>query len=643
MLHFVREHARSKVIQVMLLGIVAVFIFWGVEAVVSGVNARTTAAWVDGTPIEAIEVARAESNMLQSFRRMAGDAMTKDFMKQLNIRQRALDELIDRRLLIAQAQELGLEISDKEVADVIVSTPAFEADGRFNPDVYRRALRGARLAPAEFEESQRESLLVGRLQAIVEDGIMITEAEARAELLAREEKRSLDFVKLTFADQTEGVVVEPAALAAWYEKHGKDFEEPEKAEIEYLAFGPDGFTEGILVEESEIGAAYEAGKEARFTQPEGRRARHILVTLKRGATKEESTAAREKVRGFVERIEKGEDFGAVAKEGSEDPGSKDKGGDLGFFERGRMVKPFEEAVFGLDVGEVSEIVETPFGLHVIKLEEVRDARTRELEEVREELTNELRHQKAIANAGVAAQAAHGEVKGGKDLAQVAAAGKLEVTRPGALAQNATLPGVGAAFPLWEKLWAAEAGALVEPIQAGETWVLARMIEKVPAHVPPLDEVRERVEGAYRRELAEAKVVELAAALLAAARKEGSLAKAAKAAGRKVETTKPFDAEGSHVEEIGGVPDLKQITFGLTKEKPLPEKTFVFGGDAFVVALDEIETPAADEEFAKKVETTQKEMEEATRREVFTSYVKDLKLAATIEIDRQVIDSLPEAR
>ncbi len=643
MLHFVREHARSKVIQVMLLAIVGVFVFWGVQAVVSGVNARTTAAWVDGTPIEAIEVSRAEYNMLQSFRRMAGDALTPDFMRQLNIRQRSLDELIDRRLLLAQARELGLEISDKEVADVIVAAPSFQADGRFNPEVYRRALRGARLAPAEFEETQRENLLVGRLQAIVEDGIMIPEAEARAELLAREEKRSLDFVKIAFSDHTEGVAVEPQALAAWYEKHGKDFEEPEKAEIELVAFGPEDFTEGIVVEEGAIAAAYEAAKELRFTQAEGRRARHILVPMKRGASKDESKAAREKMRGFAERIEKGEDFAAVAEEGSEDPGSRDKGGDLGFFERGRMVRPFEDAVWELEVGEVSEIVETPFGLHLIKLEEIRDARTRELDEVREQITSELRRQKAVENAGVAAKATHAEIKDGKNLAQVAEAGKLDVSRPGALARNATLPGIGSAFPVWEKLWAAEAGATVEPIQAGETWVIARLVKKIPAHVPPLAAVRERAEGAYRRERAEAKVVELASALLAEARKAGSLATAAKATGQKVETTKPFDAEGSHVEEIGGVPDLKQIVFGLTREKPLPEKTFVFGGDAFVVALDEIETPAADEDFTRKVETTRTEMEEATRREVFAAYVKDLKLKAKIEIDRQVIDALPEAR
>ncbi len=641
MLHVVRKHARSKVIWVVVAMIIGVFVFWGVDAVVSGVGARTTVAWVDGSPVESMEVARAEYNLLQSYRKMMGDALTPDFEKQLNVRQRALDGLIDRQLLLARARQMGLEIGDKELADTIVTTPGFEADGRFNADVYRRALRGARMTPVEFEEARRADLIVGRLQAVVEDGLFVRPDMARAELLAREEKRRLDFVKVVFSDFTESIKIDPEALVTWYAGHGKDFEEPEKAEIEFIAFGPEVFLEGVEIEEAAVADVYEKGRETKFFQPAARRARHILVRVPEDAKDEDRKAAREKIDDFAKRITGGEDFAVVATAGSEDPGSAPKGGDLGFFEPGRMVKPFEEAASKLEVGEVSEVVETPFGLHLIKLEEVREARTREFVEVREEIVTELRQSRAGEKAQEAAGSAQADIKSGKTIDEVATARQAKVSRPGPLARNAALPELGSSFPFWEKLWAADAGVMVEPAKVGESWVLARLIEKIPAQVPPLADVRERVEGAYRRELAEAKALETAKALLAAAISPGSLAAAAKAADLELETTEPFDAEGEYVPEIGGIPDLKSITFGLSMEKPLPAKTFVFGGDAFVVALGAIELPEDDEAFAKKIETTRTEMQKAMRGEVFDDYVEELKLAAKIEIDRPILDAIAQ--
>jgi len=372
MLHVVRRNKNSVLIWAILGVVVFVFVFWGVEAVVTG-PAVTAVATVGDTAIEPLEVQRAERNLVQAYRNAYKDQLTPEVRKSLNLRQQALEGLIDRAVLAEQASELGIRIGDNELRDVILGNPNFQRDGRFDKDLYVRALRYSRLTPAEYEESRRGDLAIQRLEQLVEDGVMVGANEVRDAVIAQLETRTFRFVKLPTSEFEAGVDVDDEeALVATYEKLQSKYTRPEMVRAAMLVFAPEDFADQVEVTDEEIAAFYEENKEGRFTHPHEVSARHILIKVDAGADEETKAAARARITEIQEKLAAGEDFAALATEFSEDTGSAAKGGELGFFSKGRMVPEFEEAAFRLEPGGTSDVVESPFGFHLIRVDEVHE-------------------------------------------------------------------------------------------------------------------------------------------------------------------------------------------------------------------------------------------------------------------------------
>ncbi|MFP6664064.1 MAG: SurA N-terminal domain-containing protein [Deltaproteobacteria bacterium] len=636
MLHIVRKHAQSWVTKGILAIIVFVFVFWGVEAVVSGVNPQTTAAVVDGAPIETIAVARAEFNLRRAYERQLGDQMTDDLLKALGLQDRALEGLIERRLLSNRAQALGFDISDQEVRDIVVANPAFYSGGRFDKDAYIRVLRGSRLTPAEFESSLREDLVIDRLQSAIGDEVSVSQDEARLEFMAREEKVKLAFVRFPAGDFTEAVEVTPEALAAFYEEAGERYREPEKVTIQLLAYRAGDFMDGVAVSEEEIGVSYEAGKETRFTEEYQVKARHILKRIAPDADDETKASARAALVALAEQIEAGADFADLARDASDDPGSAVQGGDLGFFGKGRMVASFEEAAFALASGELSAVIESPFGFHLIQVQEVRPERVQELDEVRETITSELRVAAAGDAAKTAAEEDRASIEGGTAIAAVAEARGLVLEEAGPLARSDSLPGIGRSFPLLNALFGLSVGGVTDAIDVNGTIVVAILEAKIPAAIPEIATVESRVEVDFRRAQAGPLAEAAAAAFLEAARSSADLASAAEADGRALDESPLFARRGGAVPGIGAADDLKNVAFGLSAEAPLAERTFLVGSDAYVVALAERQLPDADD-LEAQIEETRTSMTNQRRSEVLQRYIRELRLAASIEIYKNNLD------
>ena len=218
MLHVVRRNKNSVLIWAILAVVVFVFVFWGIEAVVTGPDLNVVAT-VGDEKIEPLEVQRAEFNLVQNYRQALGEQFTPELRQGLNLRQQALDGLIDRAVLASQARELGIDISDAELRDVIVSNPGFQSDGRFDKEVYLRVLRSSRLTPATYEESRRRDLAIVRLQQIIEDGASVDDDEVRAAVREELEKRTFRYVIVPtseFEAQVEVGEEQEEALAALY-------------------------------------------------------------------------------------------------------------------------------------------------------------------------------------------------------------------------------------------------------------------------------------------------------------------------------------------------------------------------------------------------------------------------------------------
>jgi len=639
MLHFLRRNSQSKVIQLVFFLIIAVFVLWGVEAVVSGGSPLTTIATVNGRPIEQISIQRAELNLSQAYRDAYKGNMTPEMKQALNLRQRALDGLIDRMVLVDQAEKLGLIIDDQELRDDLVDNPSFQMGGRFSKDQYLRVLRSVGMTPGDYEITRRDDLAAERLQNVIGDNVAVSDADVRDDIVAREEKRTVRFVKFPAAELTATVEVADADLEKYYEDNKARYNEPEKAKIELLAYPTDKFQDGIEVSEEQITEHYEENLSTRYTQPHEVNARHILIRVPRDADDETKAKARARADEVKQKVDAGGDFAALAQEFSEDPGSKDKGGELGFFPRGRMVGPFEEAAFSLAPGEVSGVVESPFGFNIIKVEDVREERQKPLDEVREEIVVTLKKESAAEKAREAAEADQAALSSGTTLDQIAEQRGLTVERPEPLPRGAAFPSLGRSLPLTNALWDLQPGGVTAPTDVNGTLVVGRLLEKVPSTTPAFADVKDRVDAAYRLERAgEAAKVE-AEKLLAAARTEGGLEKAASAAEKTPEVTTAFGRAGSFVPGIGNSQELKDAVFGFADDERLAESVFVITGDAYVVELQDTTVPS-DDEIAKKMDEARKALLEQRRSAAFERYVEELKKDAQIEVNAQRLADIP---
>lgn len=638
MLHFLRRHSQSRVIQVIFSLIIAVFVLWGVGAVVNEGSPLTTIASVDGKPIEQLSIQRAEMNLAQAYREAYKGQFTPEMRKAMNLRQRALDGLIDRAVLINQSQKLGFVIDDQELRDSIVDSPAFQVGGRFNKEHYLRVLRSAGLTPGDFESAKREDLAVERLQNVIGDNVTVSDDDARDDILAREEKRSVAFVKIPSADLTANVQVSDADLEKFYEDNKARYAEPEKVKVELLSYPVDKFGENIEITEEQITTEYEENLATKYTQPHEVHARHILIRVPRDADDDAKAKARTRIEEVKSKLDGGADFAALAKEYSEDPGSKDRGGDLGFFPRGRMVGAFDDAAFALKAGETSDIVESPFGFNIIKVEEVREERQKPIEEVREEIVATLKKASASEKAKEAANQDEEAIAGGATLDQIAEKRGLTVERPEPMPRGAAFPSLGRSLPLTNALWDAKPGEYTAPVDVNGTVVIGRLAENVPSTTPPFAEVKDRVDAAYRLQKATEAAKAEAEKVLAAAKTDG-LDKAAAAQNRKVEVATSFLRTGPFIPGMGSNQEVKDAAFALTQDKKLADRVFVIGPDAFVVELRDVTLPT-DEDIQKKLAETKKRLLDKRRNDAFTRYVGELKKKAHIEVNADRLEAIP---
>jgi len=451
--------------------------------------------------------------------------------------------------------------------------------------------------------------------------VQVSDAEVQERFELDHTRVNLAFAKFAAADLTKDVSLTDADLEKYLADHADRYRVPTRLRAHYVVYRPGDVEGEINPTDGEISEYYVLHKEDRFAEPEQVHAHHILVKAAPGGDEAARKAAREKAEAIRAQIAGGADFATVAKEKSDDTGSAAQGGDLGFISRGRTAPAFESAAFALEPGTVSDVVETPFGFHVIKVEEHRQAGFKALDAVRDEVVQSLRHEGALETVRKQAETARRAVVGGKSLAE--AAGDHPVADTGPFAVDEPIPGLGAVKPFSEAAFALTEGEVSDLVETDDAIYLLSPFERVDAHTPPLADVRDKVEADARRERSEALAAERAEKLLARA-KEIGLESAAKEAGVTVEETGGFDRRTGAIPKIGAVPTLRTEALALTADTPLAPHTYVANGDAFVVALRE-RIPADTSELANLKdglhEQVLKEKQE-TAGQAYLDYLKE---------------------
>ena len=360
MLDTMRANSRSVLTYVLFGIIIVVFVVSfgpGSKGCGAGGRTETWAAKVNGAAVTPSEFDQQYSQLLRIYRQQGGEL---DGLLQMRLRQMAMDQVTQREIVQQEARKQGLVVTDEEVASAIKALPGFQNNGQFDMEVYKRAVSNAYGSPGKFEDLMRRDLGYQKMLSLLRDTAKVTGDEVKEAWLADSDRTTLEFAR--FPLSLARVDVKPGS-----EVQLKDFIARNGARIEQ----------------------YYKDNPARFDKKKRVRARHVLVKVDEKAGAPEQETARKTIEAIADRIKRGEDFARVATETSDDPGSKERGGELGSFGPGVMAKAFEDAAFKLKPGEVSAPVRTPFGWHLIKVEEAQEPEIVPLEKAKLDIAREL--------------------------------------------------------------------------------------------------------------------------------------------------------------------------------------------------------------------------------------------------------------
>ncbi len=386
-------HEKKRLVQIVLLIIILPFAFWGVESYRNSGN-NGILATVNGEKITQQEFDNALRQQQERMREQLKDRYDPTMFDKPEVKYSVLDNLISKHVVAQMARDAGMTLSDEQLAQVIASIGAFQKDGKFDKKVYEDALTAQGLTPVLFEARVRQELNIRQLtEAYSQNGYA---SNFVADTVARlnEQQRVVSMAQITPDGFLKQAVVDEVAIKAYYDKNAAEFQMPEQARVEYVVFSSDNLSGQVTVDDAEVKKYYEE-HQPEFGEQEQRQAAHILISASAQSSDAEKQAAKAKAEQLLQQIKQTPGkFAELAKQNSQDPGSAANGGDLGFFGRGMMVKPFEEAAFQLKVGEVSSLVQSDYGYHIIKLLAVKPGKTRSLEEMKGMITQRLKQQKA---------------------------------------------------------------------------------------------------------------------------------------------------------------------------------------------------------------------------------------------------------
>ena len=551
--------------------VIAIFIgfvfvdFGGISPVGPAGGATDTAASVGDLKITYPQFQRAYESQETFLRRTYGDGFTSETARQMGLPLRVMNDLINTSILNAEARRIGLRVTDAEVQQEILEQGPFQdQEGRFvGEETYRSILRRAGYTPDSFESAIRGDLLTAKLQKILADSVYVSDSEVERAYRDQVERASIRYLQLPFARFADQVSAEPAAVESYFAERREEFRLPEKRRVSYLLVDPLALEPTVAVSDDEIRASYDANQED-YTQDERVRARHILLRVEDEA---QAAAVEARLADIRARIEAGEDFATLAAEVSDDPSSKVRGGDLGFFGRGTMIGAFEDAAFGAEPGLLVGPVRTNFGFHLIEVLEKQPGGSRSLEEVRDEIYSTLVAERAADLAAARAEELAEMVEREKpeDAAalEALAAAEQGVTFRGLepFARDGVVPGIGRATPFSTTAFELAVGESSAPVRVTDGWAVLRLDEILPPRLPELDEVRREVESAVlsrEQERAASQRLEEARQQLAGG---GTLEEVAAALEVEVQDGGPFGRDG-RITALGSQPALAAAALAL---------------------------------------------------------------------------------
>lgn len=625
MLSLMREKAGSWIIKIVLGAIVIVFVFWGVGSFRESQQNRV--ALVNGEPILLEDYKQAYENYIQSLERQYGQHMTPEMLKMMQVRRQLMNTLISQKLMVQEAEKMGLKVTDEELAFSIQNMAAFQEAGIFDNRRYRYTLSQHKMAPEDFEAAQRESMLLAKIHTLLTDTVKVTHGEVKQWYEWQGASVDIDYV--LFSPQNyEDVAPSDEQLTEYYEENKENYRTEPMVKARYLEFNADNYKASVEIDDDDIEYYYE-DHSSEFQKEKTVSARHILVKVDEAAPEAVVEEKKKKAEEILAMAREGKDFAELAKQYSEGP-SKDKGGDLGEFNRSTMVKPFADKAFSMAAGEVSEPVRTRFGWHIIKVEKVNEAKTEPLSVVSDTIRDKLVLAHAKELAYDAADSVFNAMANEDEFEKVATANDLVVHTTDYFTQNGPDKGIGDARGFADIAFDLEEMEISDVRNLGEHYFIIQKIESKPSVISEFETVRDKVLQDCTQKMQDERAKEDAEALLEAVKEGGDLKAAAEKYGQDIVST-GFFSRGGAIPKIGREPEIQQAAFGLSSKAALADQVFKGRSGYYVIKLKE--RKAADEGgFADQKEDIRKRVLAQKQNKLIEDWLAGIKAESDIIIE-----------
>lgn len=643
MLSTIREHADSWMIKAILWLIILAFVgtifySWGMGG--ASDSGGGVIATVEGKKIYQGEYERTFNNLVNFYRQQFRNQFSEEMIKKLDLKTQALDTLISKNLLLVEAEKQNLKVSDAELISHIKTLPVFQNETKFSEKTYRNYLKYQRVSPGDFEDSQRQSLVLDKLEKLFRTNAKVSQSEIQKAFANDEEKAKLDYIRFNNDHFQVDKVFNDQELNEFFQANKKQFELPPQIQVEYVKIDPKTYLAQIEPRDEDIEDYYQT-RIADFRVKKKYRASHILVNVKSSdikgdaspeeKQKQAESKAKVKISELLAKIKAGADFGEVAKKHSDDPGSGAQGGSLGEFPKGTMVSEFESALDKLEIGGLSEPVLSPFGYHIIKLEGREEERIKPLEEVKTEVIQALKEIKARQKVRRIAKRIHQEAAKDGNLKSAAEKNQAQTSLSDFFSrENHRLPEVGDQPQFYTTAFSLEENKVSQPLNTPEASFVLKVTGKKAPYIPELKEVKKTVEQALiekvNQEATTSKFKELEQKLST----EKDLEKIIAGLDLSVRHTPAFSMADS-IPGIGNIQEIKERAFTMNVGDTSAVKV---RNRFYLIKL--VEKEAAGEPDKEQVQKIIQQIKQEKSRQTFQEWVKNLKTRAEIMIDKTLM-------
>ena len=624
MLRLMRKQAGSWLIKILLGAIVIVFVFWGVGSFRAQRGGRV--ALVNGDQITLDEYREAYNNLIERLRRRLGNNLDDAMIKQLQVKRQALNQLIDNKLLVQEAEKLNFRVSKKELADAISHIAAFQSAGTFDSRLYRGVLDRLRMTPEAFEEAQKNAMLIDKLKTLITSSAKVSDQEALDWYDWINASVNIDFV-LFDPGRYKDIHPSEEEIKTFFENHKENYKTDAMVKVRYLKFDAKAYLPKVELSDEEVREYYDENIES-FETPKTVEARHILIKVDQNADPKTVKKAKERALKIMKLAREGKNFAELAKKYSEGP-TRDKGGYLGTFKKGAMVKPFSDVAFSLKAGEISEPVRTRFGWHIIKVEKVNKASTTSFDDAEKGIRKKLSEDMAKSLAYDDAETVSDNVFQSEDLINAAKERKMKILTTDFFSGNGPIKGINNPSEFASVAFNLEDEEISNVQEYEDGYYILQIADRIQPKIPALDKVKEKVKLDLIKEKQDEKAKADSEILLAALKSGKTIQIESKKYNLTPETTGFFKRNGS-IPKIGFEREIGEIAFQLTDKKPFPGHVIKSSKGYYVIQFKgrKISDP---ENFTKEKEDIKNRLLAQKKSSMFDALLAQIKSKSDITI------------